>query len=198
MVSLRASRELTVTPPEGAVPTPRCPGAFAPDRVVHLVAGHDYRVHQLVYAALARDGVRRFLFWPLGLTEGVHAVRVRPFDVATRFAAGQEFRMLLRAMPAVKCAGRRRSLGAARAKDAQRVRWLEARARAYGFRLLAPPALRVERVRLDAARRPFGFNACVYRVPIRVTDAARFTRAYARGIGQGRAWGCGMLVLHER
>ena len=195
MASFWARRERPVTPIEGT--TPARSGAFAPDRVVHLVAGDDYRVHQLVYAALARDGVRGFLFAPLALTGGVHAVLVRPFDVATRFAEGQEFRMLLRAMPAVKCAGRRRSIGAARAKDALRVRWIDARAQAHGFRLLAPPRLRVERVRLEGARRPFGFNACLYRAPIRVTEAARFARAYARGIGQGRAWGCGMLVLRE-
>ena len=106
--------------------TPARSGAFEPDRVVHLVAADDYRVHQ-----------RGFLFAPLALIGGVHAVLVRPFDVATRFAEGQEFRMLLRAMPAVKCAGRRRSIGAARAK----------------------------RVRLEGTRRPFGFDACVYRPP---------------------------------
>ena len=76
--------------------------AFAPGRVVRLVAADRCHVHQFVYAALARDGVRRFLFWPLASTEGVHAVLVRPFDVATRFAEGREFRMLLRRIGAAR------------------------------------------------------------------------------------------------
>ena len=94
--------------------TPARSGAFEPDRVAHLVATHDYRVHQ-----------RGFLFAPFALIGGVHAVLVRPFKIATRFAEGREFRMLLGAMPAVKCAERRRSIGAARAKDMLRVRWLD-------------------------------------------------------------------------
>ena len=122
---------------------------------------------------------------------------VRRLDVATRFAEGMAFEMTLRAMPTVKCGGRRRSIGASRSKDGLRMRWIEARAREHGFTLLATPQLGVERVRLEGAKRPFGFNACVYRVRVRVADAARFTRAYTRGIGQGRAWGCGMAILHE-
>ena len=57
--------------------------------------------------------------------------------------------------------------------------------------------MQVERVRLEEAKVPFAFNACIYRAPIRVTESANFTRAYTRGLGQGRAWGCGMIVLRE-
>ena len=35
--------------------------AFAPDRIVRLVATDGYQVHRLIYEALAKDGVRDFL-----------------------------------------------------------------------------------------------------------------------------------------
>ena len=38
--------------------------AFASDRVVRLVATDGYQVHRLIYEALAKDGVRDFLFAP--------------------------------------------------------------------------------------------------------------------------------------
>ena len=38
--------------------------AFERDRVVRLVAGDGYHVHRLIYEALAKDGVRDFLFAP--------------------------------------------------------------------------------------------------------------------------------------
>ena len=169
----------------------------APDQVVRLLATDGYDVHRLIYEAFVTAGGRDFLYAPFAVVGGLHAVFVRRFDVQTRFAAGMQFAMTLRAMPAVKANGRRRSIGAARAKDALRLRWIEARARERGFTLLATPEMRVERVRLEAARTPFAFNACIYRVPIRVTDAVRFTRAYTHGIGQGRAWGCAMPILRE-
>lgn len=171
--------------------------AFAPDRVVRLVATDGYQVHRLIYEALAKDGVRDFLFAPFPAADGLHAVLVRSCDARTSFAEGQRFRMTLRAMPSVKMAGRRRSIGAARSKDSLRLRWIHARARANGFTLLSDPEMRVERVRMEEAKIPFAFNACIYRAPICVTEPAKFTMAYVGGLGQGRAWGCGMIVLRD-
>ena len=171
--------------------------AFAPDRIVRLVATDGYQIHRLIYEALAKDGVRDFLFAPFAVDGGLHAVLVRSSDVGTRFAEGQRFQMTLRAMPSVKTAGRRRSIGAARSKDSLRLRWIHARARENGFTLLSDPEMRVERVRLEEAKIPFAFNACIYRAPIRISEPEKFTRAYVRGLGQGRAWGCGMIVLRD-
>ena len=172
--------------------------AFDPDRVVRLVATDGYQVHRLIYEALAKDGIRDFLFAPFAAGgSGLHAVLVRSSDVRTCFAEGQRFHMTLRAMPTVKTAGRRRSIGAARSKDSLRLRWIHARASENGFRLLSDPEMRVERVRMEEAKTPFAFNACIYRAPVHVTEPAAFTGAYVRGIGQGRAWGCGMIVLRD-
>ena len=171
--------------------------AFERDRVVRLVAGDGYHVHRLIYEALAKDGVRDFLFAPFEATGGLYVVLVRSRDARTSFAEGQRFRMTLRAMPSVKSGGRRRSIGAGRSKDSLRLRWIRARGRENGFGLLGEPEMRVERVRLEEAKTPFAFNACIYRAPIRVTDPGKFTDAYVRGVGQGRAWGCGMIVLRE-
>ena len=171
--------------------------AFDPDRTVRLIATDGYQIHRLIYEALAKDGVRDFLFSPFAVGRGLHAVLVRSGDIRTSFAEGQRFHMTLRAMPTVKMAGRRRSIGAARSKDSLRLRWIHARACENGFRLLSEPEVRVERVRLEEAKVPFAFNACIYRAPNRVTESAKFTRAYTRGLGQGRAWGCGMTVLRK-
>ena len=180
-------------PPRASATRPSA--AFDPDRVVHLLATDGYAIHRLVYAAFATGGARDFLYAPFALGGALHEVVVRRFDIATRFAAGDEFEMRLRALPTLKSRGRARSIGAARSKDALRRRWLDARAAEHGFTLLEAPRMRIERVRLEAAKRPFAFNACRYRVAIRVTDAVRFTRAYTGGVGQGRAWGCAMPML---
>ena len=171
--------------------------AFEPDRLLRVLAADAYDVHRLVYALCARSAERRFVFTPTPVAGTTHWVLVRSFDVQTRFSEGQVFDLHLRAVPTVKHAGRRRSIGAARDKDPLRRRWLHARARERGFELLAEPAMHVERVRLEQARTPFAFNACTYRAPVRVTEPAAFHRAYARGIGQGRAWGCGMVLLAD-
>ena len=171
--------------------------ALEPDRMVRLLATDDYHVHRLIYEAFARDGVRDFLFAPFPVSGELHGVLVRFRDVKTHFFEGQGFQMILRAFPTVKVAGKRRSIGAARAKDSLRLRWIHARTRANGFDLVADPAMHVERIRLEDAKTPFGINTCIYRAPVRVTEPGRFTRAYTQGVGQGRAWGCGMLILRD-
>ena len=61
---------------------------------MHLFATDAYTVHRLVYETYAGEDGRRFLYAPFVLTAHLHAVLVRPFDVATRFAAGQAFEKL--------------------------------------------------------------------------------------------------------
>ena len=169
----------------------------AVDLELRVLAADGYELHRLVYAALAHEGERGFLFAPIEVRGRAHRVLVRPCHLTRHFAPGQRFELILRAWPTVKHAGRRRSVGAARTKDPLRLRWIHARAIQSGFRLLDEPGIRVERVRVPKPGRPFTFNACRYRAPIRVTDPERFTRAYLQGIGQGRAWGCAMVVLRE-
>ena len=57
----------------------------------------------------APPGARDFQYAPFALEGALHEVYVRRFDVATRFAAGHEFEMRLRALPTVKSGGRPRS-----------------------------------------------------------------------------------------
>ena len=174
---------------------PTGPSAF--DAVLRLAAADHYELHRLVYEALAHAGERRFLFAPVPVHARAYQVLVRPRHLATRFCVGQRFDMTLRAFPSVKYAGRRRSIGAAPDKDRLRLRWIRARARENGFRLLDEPEMTVERVRIPKPGHRFAFNACLYHAPIVVADPGPFTRAYTRGIGQGRGWGCGMILLTE-
>ena len=147
----------------------------APDQVVRLLATDGYDIHRLIYETFATGEGRDFLYAPFAVDGDLHAVFVRRFDIQTRFAAGMEFAMTLRAMPAVKANGRRRSIGAARAEG-----WAQA-SLAQGPR--------------PRARRRSGHSGSTRasRVPVRITEPVRFTR----GIGQGRAWGCGMPILRE-
>ena len=122
----------------GPVAPDRRLAAAEADRCLRLLAADGYDVHRLVYASCASAGVRDFLYAPYSVAETAYVVYVRRFDVPTRFAEGMAFEMTLRAMPTVKCAGRRRSIGASQVKDPLRVRWIMARARQHGFTLLAP------------------------------------------------------------
>ena len=198
----RESRTREGPPSAGAPQTSRPhvrarPGAFDEDTVLRLIAADHYELHRLVYEALAHVGERDFLFAPAAVRARARRVLVRPFRIETRFRVGQRFDMRLRALPTVKYESRRRSIGAAPAKDPLRLRWIRARARENGFRLLDEPEMTVERVRIPKPGHTFAFNACLYRAPIAVADPVRFTRAYTRGIGQGRAWGCAMVILTE-
>ena len=56
-----------VKPLSEPIPSGRS-AAFERDRVVRLVAGDGYHVHRLIYEALAKDGVRDFLFAPFAAT----------------------------------------------------------------------------------------------------------------------------------
>ena len=199
-----ANRPHTQSDPPGADAPPVTrslgsarPARFDQDLELRVLAADGYELHRLVYAALAHDGERGFLFAPIEVRGRAHRVLVRPCHLARQFAPGQRFELTLRAWPTVKHEGRRRSVGAARTKDPLRIRWIHARAVQSGFRLLDEPRMRVEQVRVGKPGRPFAFNACLYRAPIQVTDPERFTHAYLHGIGQGRAWGCAMVVLSE-
>ena len=198
----RESRTREGPPGAGAPQTsrphvPARPGEFDEDAVLRLIAADHYELHRLVYEALAHAGVRRFLFAPVPVHAHAYRVLVRACRLAPSFYKGQRFEMTLRALPTVKLAGRRRSIGAAPDKDPLRLRWIRARARENGFRLLDEPEMTVERVRIPKPGHPFAVNACLYRAPIEITDPVRFTRAYTRGVGQGRAWGCAMVILTE-
>ena len=176
---------------------PAGPGAFDEDAVLRLIAADHYELHCLVYEALAHVGERDFLFAPVAVRARAWRVLVRPFRIETRFRVGQRFELTLRALPTVKHAGRRRSIGAAPDKDPLRLRWIRARAREHGFRLLDEPEMTVERMRIPKPGHRFALNTCLYRAPIALDDPVRFARAYTRGIGQGRAWGCAMVILTE-
>ena len=92
----RAANALRPGPPTASID--RRSAAFDPDRVVRLLAVDGYTIHRLVYETFATEGARDFLYAPFVLEGALHAVLVRRFDVATRFTAGLEFEMRLRAM----------------------------------------------------------------------------------------------------
>ena len=157
-----------------------------------------YELHEALYEAFVPTGhARDFIFAPAMINDAP-AVIVRgerdgapvPVPVAT-----QESRFMLRAWPTVKLNGRPRSIAARPDKDGLRLRWLQRRAEEHGFELIGEPSMTVEPFTVDRPGRRFGGNAVIYQGWLRVTDPVRFTQALREGIGAGRAWGLGLLML---
>lgn len=159
-----------------------------------------YTLHKSVYATLAGPGqARRFLFADLGgavlvrgeLT-GDLAARGRPLvDVE----AGREYRFALTAQPTVKYDGKRRSLGRSRSKDDLRLRWIGNRGRDHGFSIVGMPVMTTRNVTIDKGEKTFGINLTTYEGRLRVTDAGALRAALVGGIGRGRTYGAGLLIL---
>jgi CRISPR-associated protein Cas6/Cse3/CasE subtype I-E len=156
-----------------------------------------YQLHQLVYARFAQGGRRDFLYAPLQLPHTL-AVLVRgPFDgqALPSLAAGDEAAFSLRALVTVKSRedNRRRPLG--RGRTAERLAWLARRGGEHGFEVLQADVT-VERRPFDKPGRTAWLDVSEFNGRLRVTDAEKFAAALDGGIGKGRAFGFGMLVLY--
>lgn len=156
-----------------------------------------YELHQLVYARFAQGGERSFLYAPLQLPATL-AVLVRgPFDgqPVPVPAPGGEATFSLRALVTVKSRedNRRRPLG--RDKTDERLAWLARRGSEHGFEVVHAE-VSVERRPFDKPGRAAWLDVSEFSGRLRVTDAARFGAALDRGIGKGRSFGFGMLVLY--
>lgn len=77
--------------------------------------------------------------------------------------------------------------------------WFMSRAEAnWGF-VVDPQQLQIEKVELqrfaDKAQRPVTLAQAYLKGVLRVSDPERFQHSFARGIGRGRAFGCGLLQI---
>ncbi len=55
----------------------------------------------------------------------------------------------------------------------------------------------VQAVTVKKSGQAFGFNAVTYEGRLRVTDAEALNAALVAGIGQGRAYGCGFMIINS-
>lgn len=160
-----------------------------------------HQLHREVYSALAEPGQpRKFIYADLG-----GAVVVRgdfPREIAARgrpvlqTREGEEYSFTLTAFPTVKFNGKPRSISRARAKDSLRLRWLSNRAAQHGFEVLGVPFMQTRSTTITKDESAFGMNLTTYEGRLRVTDAETFNAALRGGIGQGRAYGAGLLIIN--
>lgn len=136
-------------------------------------------------------------------------IETKPYELA--FTSGQKFAFKLRANPTVTREGRRhdvvmdrkRALGAKRPTNIAEIweeagrDWLCARAARLGFTVLGlkADAYRVHRIPRPGAAAPVSFASLDLSGRLRVEDPAKLRAALVSGVGHGKAWGCGLLLV---
>ena len=159
-----------------------------------------HALHLAVYATLAAQGSpRQFLYADLGnavLARGEFSDEIAFLGKKVPSVEAQrEYRFTLTAWPTVKNNGKARSIGVAGDKDSLRRRWLMNRAAVCGFEIMGKPFMATCNRVIEKPAGKFSINVTTYEGLLRVTDRGRFQQILSEGIGQGRAYGCGLLVI---
>ncbi len=116
--------------------------------------------------------------------------------------AGMSFAFRLMTAPSKKiaCEGAKNSRRRALRDPEERMEWLRRKGEQSGFRLLSVQENPGSKI---IARHPVGMGGDLsidpycYTGRLMVTDAELFRRAVSEGVGPGRAYGLGMLILAE-
>jgi CRISPR system Cascade subunit CasE len=140
---------------------------------------------------------------------GFWNVETKPYE--PHFASGQTLAFKLRANPTVARDGKRhdvvmdrkRTLGKAREEANAEIweqagrDWLDARAARLGIAVLACRAdgYRVHRIPRSGDRALVSIAALDLSGRLRVEDERKLTAALFSGVGHGKAWGCGLLLV---
>ena len=80
--------------------------------------------------------------------------------------------------------------------SAERLQWLERKARAAGFELVGETDVQTSRTKLTKSGTVFYVDRAVFTGVLRVTDKALFAQALEAGIGPSKAIGFGLLTTH--
>lgn len=118
----------------------------------------------------------------------------------SEFAAGQrwQFDLLAAPMKKVSAEGRKNSQRRILRTAEERMQWLARKAEQSGFRVLTVRELEYVR---QSGRRPEShrmyLDAYHYTGSLEILEADAFRRALTQGIGSGRAYGLGMLLLRR-
>ena len=183
----------------------------------------EYDLHRALWTCfpgLPAGMVRPFLFRTSELAAGTRILmlskdRPLPLDFAewegtkafqAEFAPGSLFLFRLRANPVkrVTSDNRLRAITDRSAPDSggpSPLRgWLEGKARLHGFELKSVPefsACHLAVFSKNSGSGSISLNVVDIGGALQVTDADRFADAFRNGIGHGRAFGCGMLLLRR-
>lgn len=181
---------------------------------------------QEIEAEQSNNGAPRGLplFYVLSTVEpvavpGLLAVESKPF--APALATGDRLAFRLRANPTVaRRAGQKRSqrsdvlmhakatfdreqrksVSCKQAMDEAAHAWLQARAEASGFKLVAAPimsAYRQHELRKAKPSKPIRFSSIDYEGVIEVVDSESLVNGMRHGIGRAKAFGCGLMLVRR-
>lgn len=117
-------------------------------------------------------------------------------EFAPDFQAGSWFQFRLRSNPTVR-ANQGGKLRALTGED-ELAGWLERKGARHGFELRSEPefaACRLTQFTKSNDGRAVSLNVVDASGVLVVADGAAFGEAFCRGVGRGRAFGCGMLLL---
>ena len=78
---------------------------------------------------------------------------------------------------------------------AERRGWLERKAASSGFSILSVSEVSQTKVRGSKKGSQIYYTGVLFSGTLRITDADRFWNAYCKGIGPGKAYGLGMLMI---
>jgi len=140
---------------------------------------------------------------------GFWNVETKSYD--PHLTPGRTLAFKLRANPTVTRAGKRHDVVMDRKRTMGKVReatnaeiweqagrdWLDARAARLGVALLVCRAdgYRVHRIRRAGKRTPISIATLDLSGRLRVEDPEKLTIALFSGVGHGKAWGCGLLLV---
>jgi len=140
---------------------------------------------------------------------GVWKIESKPYD--PRFAPGDILAFKLRANPTIARKGKRHDVVMDRKRSLGKIRdatnaeiweqaghdWLDARAPRFGFELLGCRAngYRVHRIRRGGGEPAVSIATLDLSGRLRVVDSGKLRTALFAGVGRGKAWGCGLLLV---
>ena len=117
-------------------------------------------------------------------------------DIQSAFLSGRTLRFSLRASPCKKMPGDgKNSKRVFLRTPEERKAWLIRKAEQNGFLLLQMSETAPDVLRGSKGDNTFYYRTVVFEGVLRITDTVRFTTAFENGIGPGKAYGLGLLLL---
>lgn len=136
--------------------------------------------------------------WAALETNGYHCIGVKDISALQEmYAEGSAFRFELSAYPAKKIRGIGKNSKRVFLRTAEeRSAWMERQAEKNGFRIVSLQELgQTQEIYGQKGQDDIRYNAVKFVGMLEIVDQAAFWNGYTRGIGSGKAYGLGMLMI---
>ena len=172
------------------------------DRDIQAALADCQKMHQLVTGFFGTDRKSSNILYRVRMEHNQNAIYLYsdlPID-AIRISPRMTKHFDLLALPTKKipATGGKNSQRRVLKTPQERIEWMQRKAKQFGFQLLAVNEL--EHIRQTGKHSPESsgrmyFDGYHYQGILQVTDAVKFQDALRHGIGAGKAYGFGMLLL---